>query len=121
MDCIPKLKSELVAQHKMGSGPAVKILDLKDPQEGRESLKKMLTNSNDLVGIEAASVLAILGFKDGVDKLLTVQTLTNSQVEYFYIKASLLILGEKIPVHLKNKDSVFPVLNDLIRKCSEKS
>lgn len=145
MDCISKLKNELKKQLKAAYtdkemkptslkeleqayakdenayGLAVKVLDLPDPKEGRGLLKKMLISPHGLVGIEAASVLAILGFKDGLDNLLVMaQPLTNSQIEYFYVKASLLLLEEKIPKNLKGKDSVFPELTSLIRECSGK-
>ena len=116
----PAVNQNLEAEYKSdnsAAGLSIKVLDLKNPSEGRFLLKEMLNNKDSLVGLEAASVLAILGFKDGLDLLKNHKVMTNSNIEYFYAKAGLILLSEKIPENLQKKNSVFSELNRLIEKC----
>ncbi len=96
-----------------------KLLKLQNAKEGRPLLKKMLKDENELVTIEAAAVLAVLGFRDGLKHLQNVRSLSNSNIEFFYAKAALILLGEPVPEKLKDRNSIFHGLNDLLRPCSK--
>lgn len=113
--------NELEEFYKKDSSKSVAafVLKLKKPSDGIELLKKILHSKNKLAALEAACVLALLGSRDGLEQLKTVQTLTNSQVEFFYAKAALIILHEPIPANLKNMRSVFQDLEEMIHECSK--
>ena len=66
----------------------------KDTKQSVVELKKMMSSNNKFDRIKAASALAICGFADGLSELQDAETSTNSQVEFFYAKASLFLLGQ---------------------------
>jgi hypothetical protein len=96
---------------------AIRALDLQNPQDAMPLLRQGLGNKDPLVAIKAATTLALLGSRDGIEKLKAVNTCTNSQIEFFYSKAALVLLGEAVPPELEEKRSVFRDLEEMIRRC----
>lgn len=88
---------------------------LHSPSEAAvELLERMLGDDNPLVAIEAGAALAVLGNRAGVDVLRATQTCTSSQIEFFYARAGLTLLGEEIPEELAKQRSVFRHLEELL-------
>jgi hypothetical protein len=97
-----------------GYGYAAIALALPDPRAAIPLLARMTSHRNALTGVEAASVLAILGDRSGLDRLRDVPTLTNSGIEAFYARAALSLLGEPPPA----ARSVFTDLETLLDECT---
>lgn len=96
----------------------VDVLHLDDPRTSLPFLRSMLAHKNPFVGLEAAALLAILGERSGLELLRGVTTMTNSQIEFFYAKVALLVLGEEIPESPEQHRSVFRDLEMLVKACS---
>ena len=96
----------------------VDVLHVDDPRAALPFLRSMLAHKNPFVGLEAATLLAIFGDRSGLELLRGVTTMTNSQIEFFYAKAALLVLGEEIPESLEQHHSVFRDLEMLVKACS---
>jgi hypothetical protein len=98
---------------------AILALDLECPEEAIPLLRLSLKQDDPFGVIKAAATLALLGSKDGVDALRSVQTCTNSAIEYFYARAALILLGEPIPQRLRGETSVFRQLEEVVFRCQQ--
>ena len=80
-------------------------------------LKQALQGTRPFEVIKAAAALALRGDRSGIERLKSVRTCTNSQIEYFYAKGGLILLGEPIPSSLLWKRSVFRDREEVILRC----
>jgi hypothetical protein len=104
-------------QHQPRYGVAACVLRLPTPVAGAAFLGGLLRDRNPLVALEAAAVLAILGQRTGIEVLRKPEAATNSNIEAFYARAALVLLGEPIPAALRSSRSVFRHLEELIDAC----
>lgn len=108
---------ELYKKESPAYGIAVMALTLKNPEEAIPILKQQLNSENPLVVIESAATLALMGSKEGVAELKAVKTSSQSQIEFFYAKAALVLLDEFIPPGLQKQASAFREREELMRQC----
>ncbi len=113
----------LISESTKGAkhGLAGLVLELDDPMQGVPFLKKLLNDEDPLVIVEAAATLALLGKKDGLNKLTTVLkggAITNSNIENFYARASYAILNLPIPESIGSLRSVFAEYESVLKECT---
>ncbi|HPH65125.1 MAG TPA: hypothetical protein PLF40_05245 [Kofleriaceae bacterium] len=79
------------------------VLRLAQPEQGVPLLRRLLQHNNELMAIEAAAALAVLGQRDGVERLRNVKTATSSHIEFWYASEALTLLGEPVPEAIRSK------------------
>lgn len=84
-------------------GLAGQVLRLATPAQGVPLLRKLLQHNNELMAIEAAAALAVLGHRDGLERLRNVKTATSSHIEFWYASEALTLLGEPVPEAIRSK------------------
>ncbi len=99
------------------------ILRLEKPEAGKEILKSMVMSKeiSPFSALEAASVLAAWGDKSVVDFLQSSSKrsipMTNSEIEAFLIKSSLLLLDQTLSADQLEMKSVFLHLEEAFDDC----
>jgi hypothetical protein len=117
VELIAARSAQLGAHKGPRYGIAGCVLRLPTPASGTALLTGLLRDENPLVALEAAAALAILGQRTGIQILRQPKGSTNSNIEAFYARAGLILLGEPIPPKLRAFRSVFIHLEQLIDAC----
>lgn len=116
-DNCEKTLREILVRLMEKDEPATKVFTMKNPIEGKNLLLEVLQSGTGFEKIKAAAGLALLGQRDGVSILKGVESMTSTQIEFFYAKAALFLLNEDIPQDFTRKLSVFQEYEKLILRC----